>query len=208
MPTVDLKNWKNEVMGSMELADSVFNVPFKPHLIWEYVRYYQAGLRRGTASTKTRAEVSGSGNKLWRQKGTGRARMGSIRSPLWRKGGVVHGPKPRDYGMKMNKKQRRLALCVALSERLREGNLLVLDSMELEDHKTKHLAELLQNFGEPKKCLLVDTLEENQELKLASRNLPYVESMHPNGMNAYHVTRYPRILISQRAVKKLMEVLT
>src|ERR1700676_4674382 len=137
MPSVDVFDLNNQVVGSLDLADAVFGAPVNEHLIYEAVRHSQAARRRGTASTKTRHEVSGSGKKLWKQKGTGRARMGSIRSPLWRHGGTRHGPQPRDYSYKLPRKMLLGALRSALSAKLRDGELKVVQAFSLGDPKTK-----------------------------------------------------------------------
>src|SRR5271157_3615793 len=137
MPSVDVFDLNNEVVGTLELADDVFDAPMNKSLLYEAVRHSQAGKRRGTASTKTRHEVSGSGKKLWRQKGTGRARMGSIRSPLWRHGGTTHGPQPRDYSYRLPRKMVLGALRSALSAKLRDGELKVVNASTLENHKTQ-----------------------------------------------------------------------
>src|SRR5947209_3866569 len=144
MPSVDIINLQNQKVGSIELADSVFGAEINKDLIYEAVRHYQAGKRSGTAKTKTRHEVSGSGKKLWRQKGTGRARMGSIRSPLWRHGGTTHGPQPKDYSYKLPRKMLLGALRSALTAKLRDGELRVVQAFSLNDHKTKTLAKSLE----------------------------------------------------------------
>src|SRR5450759_4088533 len=136
MPSVDIFHLNNEVVGSLELADEVFGAPVNEHLLYEAVRHSQAGKRSGSASTKTRHEVSGSGKKLWRQKGTGRARVGSIRSPLWRHGGTTHGPQPKDYSYNLPKKMILGALRSALTAKLRDGELKVVQSFTFADHKT------------------------------------------------------------------------
>ena len=138
MPTVDVINLENKVVGSLELAAEVFGADVNEHLLYESVRHYMAGQRKGLASTKTRHEVAGSGKKLWKQKGTGRARMGSIRSPLWRHGGTTHGPQPRDYSYRLNKKMILGALRSALTAKLRDGELRIVDGFTLADAKTKN----------------------------------------------------------------------
>src|SRR5271157_2185129 len=156
MPNVDIIDLNNQKVGEIELADEVFAAEVNDALIYEAVRNYQAGQRRGTASTKTRHEVSGSGKKLWRQKGTGRARMGSIRSPLWRHGGTTHGPQPRDYSYKLPRKMLLGALRSALSAKLRDGELRIVQAFQLEDHKTKGMRAVLDVLGAPKTVLVVD----------------------------------------------------
>src|SRR5215471_8682907 len=156
MPSVDVVDLSNAVVGSLELADEVFNAPVNEALLYEAVRHSQAGARGGNAKTKTRHEVSGSGKKLWRQKGTGRARMGSIRSPLWRHGGTTHGPQPRDYSYKLPRKMLLGALRSALSAKLRDGELKVVKAFELNDHKTKTVANALKTLEATRKVLVVD----------------------------------------------------
>jgi large subunit ribosomal protein L4 len=208
MPVVPVRNLKGEIVGEITLSDRVFARPLNEALVWEAVRWFLAKQRAGTASTKTRGEVSGSGRKPWRQKGTGRARVGSIRTPLWRHGGTVHGPKPRDYSYTVPKKVRRAALAVVLSERLREGNLLVFDEFALPDHKTKHLAQVLAALGlGEKKTLLVDS-SENRNLQLASRNLPRVGLTSGHGLNIYEALYYETIAFSQAAIREVEAILS
>src|SRR5438045_139716 len=147
MATLDVKNLKNDVVGQIELDDRIFGVPLNKALIYDAVKAFRMNQRLGTVSTKTRGEVSGSGRKLWKQKGTGRARIASIRSPLWKGGGATHGPKPRPWETRLPKKMRRKALCSVLSERLREGRITVVDEFVLEDHKTKAFASALTGLG-------------------------------------------------------------
>lgn len=212
MPTVKVLNLENKAVGEMTLSDEVFGVEFNEALVHEAVRNFLANHRSGTASTKTRGEVSGSGRKLWRQKGTGRARIGSIRSPLWRKGGTVHGPKPRDWSYELPKKMRRGAIRSALSERLREGNLLIIDSFTVESPKTKEFAKVISNFGllsddkKPVKTLIVDSLE-NKNLILSSRNLPRVKVIDSNGLNIYDLLYHEKLLVSREAIEQLEQLL-
>src|SRR5580765_6750652 len=147
MPTVKLRNLKNKEVGEVQLSDAVFDAPFNEPLIHAAVRNFMANARQGTSATKTRGDVSGSGRKLWKQKGTGRARIASLRSPLWKGGGNVHGPQPRDWSYQMPKKMRRGALRSALSERLREGNLFVVDDISLKNPKTKEFLTELGSLG-------------------------------------------------------------
>jgi large subunit ribosomal protein L4 len=206
MPSIDVKNWLNETVETLELKDEVFGKPLNKHLLWHYVRIYLAHQRLGNAATKTRAEVSGSGKKLWKQKGTGRARIGSIRSPLWRHGGTVHGPQPRAYDLKINKKEKQEALRVALSKKLRDEGLWVLETLALDAPKTKELAAKLKVLGLEKKVLLVDG-KGNANLKLASRNLERVHCTYLDTLNAYDVLKYGKVLLSRDAVDKITEVL-
>jgi large subunit ribosomal protein L4 len=207
MAKVDVFDLKNNKVGELELADAVFNAPVNEHLLYESVRHYLAGLRRGTAKTKVRGEVEGSGKKLWRQKGTGRARMGSIRSPLWRHGGTVHGPVPRDYSYRLNRKMVLGALRSALSAKLRDGELKVVSGWTLADHKTKTMAEVLRNLQADRTVLLVNTNEANRNLELGSRNLPGVKLVATRDVTTYDLLAHKTVLMSEAAAKKLSEAL-
>ncbi len=207
MPVVKVKNLKNEVVGELALNDKVFGADLNKALIWEAIKEFRANGRRGTSATKTRGDVSGSGRKLWKQKGTGRARIASIRSPLWKGGGNVHGPQPRDWGYKMPQKQRHGAIRSALSERLREGGLLIVESFDLADHKTKQLAGALVTLGTSEThVLLIDSID-NRNLVLASRNLPTVKHTNGYGLNIYDILRHEQIVISKRAVEEVERIL-
>jgi large subunit ribosomal protein L4 len=206
MPTVEVKNLKNEVVGELELSDKVFSAPLNAALIYDAVRWFMAKQRAGTASTKTRGEVSGAGKKLWRQKGTGRARIGSIRSPLWRHGGTVHGPQPRDYAHALPRKMARGALRSALSEKLREGSLRVFDSLTLSSHKTKEFAKLLRDLGLARKTLVVDS-HDNHNLALASGNIPSVKLVGSREINIYDALYYQELVFSQAAIQELEQLL-
>src|SRR5271154_5665473 len=159
MPTVDIVDLNNQKVGQIELADEVFGAEVNQNLLYEAVRQYQAGTRAGTHKTKTRSEVAGSGKKLWKQKGTGRARMGSVRSPIWRHGGTVHGPQPRDYSYKLPHKMQLGALRSALSAKLRDGELKIISAFQLADHKTKNFTQTLGKLEATRKVLLVETGE-------------------------------------------------
>src|SRR3954453_12734816 len=174
MPTVKVRNLKNEEVGDLELSDAVFGAPFNEALVHAAVRNYMANARQGTSATKTRGDVSGAGRKLWKQKGTGRARIASLRSPLWKGGGNAHGPQPRDWSYGMPKKMRKGALRSALSERLREGNVVVLDGFSLDQPKTKDFLSSLGKLGIEGKTLIVDS-NENHNLILAARNVKRAE---------------------------------
>lgn len=206
MPNIDVKNWDNQVVGTLELPEEVFGKPLNRHLLWHYVRVYLAHQRQGNAATKTRAEVSGAGRKLWRQKGTGRARIGSLRSPLWRHGGTVHGPQPREYDLKVNRKEKQEALRQALSQKIRQESCWVLDTLALEAPKTKDLAGKLKKLGLDSKVLLVDG-KENGNLKLAARNMPAVHCEYLDSLNAYTVMKSGAVLFSRDAITKIAEVL-
>ncbi len=206
MPVVDVLDLKNEKVGQLELADSVFAAPVNEALLYESVRHYLACQRSGTAKVKTRSEVSGAGRKLWRQKGTGRARVGSIRSPLWRHGGTVHGPAPRDYSYKLPRKMQLGALRAALSAKLQDGELQVVSSFTLPDHKTKTVQSVLNAFSASKTVLLVDNSDDNK-LWLGSRNLPGVTLLASREVTPYHLLGHQRVLMSEAAAKKFSEAL-
>src|ERR1044071_7752746 len=159
MPVVKVKNLKNEEVGDLELSDEVFGAPLNKSLIYEAVKSYLANQRAGTSATKTRGNVSGSGKKLWKQKGTGRARIASIRSPLWKGGGNVHGPQPRDWSYRIPKKMRRGAIRSVLSERLREGGIIIVEDFELQSHKTKDFVAMLNGLGLERRTLIVDAID-------------------------------------------------
>lgn len=203
MPTVKVRNLKNEEVGEIELPDAVFGVELNEALIYAAVRNFLANQRAGTVATKTRGNVSGSGRKLWRQKGTGRARVGSIRSPLWKGGGNVHGPQPRDWSYTLPKKMRRGALRSALSERLREGNLIVVDGFSLDQPKTKEFVRAIAALGlDASKTLVVDSAE-NRNLVLAARNVERVKLVESAEVNIYDVLYHEKLLISRAAVEEL-----
>ncbi len=205
---IEVKNWGNEVVGQVELPEAVFEQEVSEHLVWEVVRAHLAGRRRGTHKTKERGEVAGSGIKPWKQKHTGRARAGSRRSPLWRHGGTVHGPRPRSYILKVNRKARRAALRGVLSQRVREGRLVVLDSMDLEVPKTHGFVERLGTLGlAGQKVLLVDGLD-NLNLHLASRNRPEVKLLDASSVSTYEVLNHRWLLVSEQALRNLSEVLS
>jgi len=206
MPSVDIVDLNNATVGSIELSDAVFGAEVNEALLYEAVRQYTAARRSGTAATKTRHEVSGSGKKLWKQKGTGRARMGSIRSPLWRHGGTVHGPQPRSYEYKLPRKMQLGALRSALSAKLRDGELKVIRAFELADHKTKSFVQVLGKLERRKTVLLVE-LGENNKLTLASRNLPGVKLVPTKDVNVYDLLAHQQVFVSETAAKKLSEAL-
>src|ERR1700716_1817693 len=184
MPVVDVVNLKGNKVGQLDLLDAVFGVKVNQHLLHEASRWYLRGLRRGTHKTKDKSEVSGAGRKLWKQKGTGRARVGSIRSPLWRHGGTVHGPRPRDYSYALPKKMLLGALRSALSAKLAEQKLTGVDAWALETPKTKALSVILGKLNHTKSALLV-AHGENRNLELASRNVQGVTLAAPSGLQPY-----------------------
>lgn len=206
MPTVDVVDLDNQKVGELELSDQVFDAPVKAALLYEAVRQHLASLRAGAAKTKTRREVSGSGKKLWRQKGTGRARVGSIRSPLWRHGGTVHGPAPRDYSYKLPRKVLLGALRSALSAKLRDGEMTVVRTFSLDDHRTKSVRAVLDRLEARKTVLLIDN-GENRNLSLGSRNLQGVTLIPSREVTVYDLLGHQRVLISEAAARKLSEAL-
>jgi large subunit ribosomal protein L4 len=205
---VEVKNWNNEVVGELELPDAVFAREVSEHLVWEVVRALQAARRSGTHKVKNRAEVVGTRTKPWKQKHTGRARAGSRQSPLWRHGGTVHGPQPRSYAVKTNRKVRRAALSGVLSQRLAEGRLVVLGSMELDQPKTRDVVGHLDTLGlAGEKVLLVDGME-NVNLYLATRNRPELKTLDARAVSAYEVLNHRWVVVSEPAVRALTEVLS
>jgi large subunit ribosomal protein L4 len=212
MPSVDIFDLRNQVVGSLDLADSVFGAEINEDLLYEAVRHSQAGRRGGNAKTKTRHEVSGSGKKLWKQKGTGRARVGSIRSPLWRHGGTVHGPVVRSYAYKLPRKMQLGALRSALSAKLRDGELKIIQQFDLPDHKTKSLATALRALETSRKVLLVDVISPAEEqasrnLELSSRNLEGVKLLPSREVTVYELLAHNQVLLSEAAARKFSEAL-
>ena len=206
MPTIDVVNLSNEKVGTLELSDAVFGAEINEALLWESVRHHMAARRSGSAKTKVRREVSGSGKKLWRQKGTGRARVGSIRSPLWRHGGTTHGPVPRSYDYKIPKKMLLGALKSALSAKLRDGEMTVVSEFALADHKTKTVHAALGKLNAATSCLLVD-LGGNRNLSLGARNIPHVKLVSSKDVTTYDLLGHNRVVFSESAARKLSEVL-
>ncbi len=204
--TVDVVNAQNEKVGSIDLRDEIFGGRIKTDLIHESVVRANAADRRGTHATKTRAMVSGSGKKPWRQKGTGRARVGEIRNPLWRKGGVVFGPQPRSYEFQIPKKVEKGALRAALSQKLRDGAVVVVDALSVGEIKTKAAVEMLRRLGVDGKALLVDVKPEDK-LLLSVRNIEGVRVLPSNRINARDVMNTRRIILTREALEKLQEVL-
>jgi len=203
---IAVKNLNNQQVREIEVPDAVFAYPYKEHLIHEAVRAYQSGLRAGTHKTKDRSEVSGSGKKLWRQKGTGRARTGDIRNPKWRKGGTVHGPVPRSHAKDLSVREKKNALKSALSQKAAESRILVLDTLELDNHRTKELLKRLGGLGIDGKALLVDSFD-NQNLILASRNERKLKTVDALGVNVYDVVDRGYLVVSEGALNRLVEVL-
>ncbi|BDG34201.1 50S ribosomal protein L4 [Saccharococcus caldoxylosilyticus] len=206
MPKVALYNQNGETIGEIELNDSVFGIEPNKYVLFEAVIMQRASLRQGTHKTKNRSEVSGGGRKPWRQKGTGRARQGSIRAPQWRGGGTVFGPVPRSYSYKLPKKVRRLAIKSALSSKVLENNIVVLDSLTLEAPKTKEMVKILNNLSVDRKALIV-TDDVNENVALSARNIPGVTVVTANGINVLDVLNHDKLVITKAAVEKVEEVL-
>lgn len=205
MAKVQIRNLKNKPVGELELDDAVFDYSASETLVWEAVRAFQAGRRKGTHKTKNRVDVRGGGGKPWRQKGTGRARVGSLRSPLWRAGGTVFGPRPRDYTQRFPRKKKRGAVRMVLSDKLRNEQIIVVEDLQLKSHKTRDFRALLKLFDLAGKVLVVD--DENRNLYLGSRNLPGIRMVPTSGVNVYDLLNCEHLVISRQAVEKLEETL-
>ncbi len=203
MASIDVVNLAGQKVGSLDLADEVFG-GINEALLWEAVKHYRAGQRQGPHATKNRKLVSGSGKKLWRQKGTGRARVGSIRSPLWRHGGTVHGPQPRSYDYQFPKKKLLGALRSALAAKLQDGKLVVVEAFDLKETKTKAVRQALDALNVEKTALLVEAgANENVNLELSARNIAGVEMLYGPEVHPYHLLRYDRVIFSRPALEKL-----
>lgn len=205
MPTVPVYNKDGQQVGELTLRDDIFGLQPNPHVLHQVVTAYLANQRRGTHDTKTRAEVRGGGRKPWRQKGTGRARQGSIRAPQWRHGGIVFGPHPRSYRTDVPRKLRRLALKQALSDKVQGGNFVVLDEYKLEKPRTKAVVQLLKNFGADR--ALIVTADGDITVYKSARNIPGVGAMRAQDLNTYQVLRSPKVIITKDAVAVVEEVL-
>jgi len=211
MAKIDVLDLTGKKVGSLELADEVFG-GVNEDLLWEAVKHYRSAHRAGTHATKNKKLVSGSGKKLWKQKGTGRARVGSIRSPLWRHGGTVHGPQPRSYDYQFPKRKLLGALRSALATKFADGKLTVVESLEVSSAKTKDMRKALDNLGAGKTSLIVSNLngdarEHNRNLLLSSRNLDGVELVSGSEVHPYHLLRYDRAIFSRSAIEQLQETL-
>jgi large subunit ribosomal protein L4 len=207
MATIDVHNLSGQKVGSMELADEVFGA-INEDLLWEAVKHYRAAQRAGTHATKNRKLVSGSGKKLWKQKGTGRARIGSIRSPLWRHGGTVHGPQPRSYDYAFPRKKLLGALRSALAAKLSDGKLVVVKAFDVKEAKTKEFRKVLDALKVETTAVIVEAPKvENQNLDRSARNLAGVELVRGNEVHPYHLLRYDRAVFSQAALEKLQSTL-
>ena len=206
MASIDIVDLNGKKTGTLELADEVFGA-VNEDLLWEAVKHYRAAHRAGTHATKNKKLVSGAGKKLWKQKGTGRARVGSIRSPLWRHGGTVHGPQPRSYDYQFPRKKLQGALRSALASKFADGKLTVVESFELEEAKTGVFREALDKLGVEKTALLVDGTKENRNLELSSRNVAGVELVAGSQVHPYHLLKYETAIFARAALEKLQDSL-
>ena len=204
MPQIDVYNQEANVVKTIELSDAVFGIEPNQQAIYDAVLVYQAGLRQGTHSTKTRAYVSGTGKKPYRQKGTGRARQGSTRAPQWKGGGVVFAPTPRDYSFKLNKKEKRAALKSALTSRVNEKKLYVIDELSMDAPKTKTFDAMLKALNLNKALVVLDEIDEN--VILSARNIPDVKTAQVNSINVFDILKYDSMLITKSAVETIEEV--
>lgn len=204
MASVTVYNTEGKKVGTLELNDSVFGVKINEHLIHKAVVSQLANKRQGTQSTKTRAEVRGGGRKPWRQKGTGRARQGSIRSPQWKGGGVVFAPKPRDYVVKMNRKEKAIAIKSALTSRVNADKFMVLDQFGFDEIKTKKMKEVLDNLKVNRALIVLDKKDDN--VALSARNLPNVRTILSNSISVYDILKYDNLIITKDAVAQIEEV--
>ncbi len=201
MPGLNVYDIENNKVSEIELSDSIFGVEVQEALIYEVVRMQMAARRRGTSSTKGRSDVSGGGRKPWRQKGTGRARVGTIRSPIWRGGGVTFGPKPRDYSFKVPKKVRKAALISALSMKAKEEKILILRDFPMEKIKTKKFKEVVNRFGLKSALFVLD--KSNPILEKSSRNIKEIKMMRTEGVNVYDLLKYDSLVLLEPAVKMI-----
>ncbi len=204
MATVAVYNIEGKEVDKLELSDNVFGVEINEHLVHLAVVSQLANGRQGTQSAKTRSEVSGGGRKPWRQKGTGHARQGSTRSPQWTGGGVVFAPKPRDYSMKMNKREKQIAIKSALTSKVQDSKLIVVDEFKLDEIKTSKFAQILDNLKAPK--ALVVTKDKDEKVVLSARNIPTVKTTMTNSINVYDILKYDSLVITKDAVAAIEEV--
>ena len=204
MANVSVYNMEGKEVGSIELNDAVFGVEVNEHLVHMAVVSQLANKRQGTQSAKTRSEVSGGGKKPWRQKGTGHARQGSTRAPQWTGGGTVFAPKPRDYSFKMNRKEKRAALFSALSSKIADNKIVVVDEFKLDEIKTKKFVEVMNNLKVNKALVVVE--EDNKNVVLSGRNIPTVKVEANNEINTYDVVKYDTLVVTKAAVEKIQEV--
>lgn len=204
MPTVNVLNTQGSIVGEIELSEEIFGAEINVPAMHAYVTAYNANQRQGTQSAKTRAEVSGGGKKPWRQKGTGRARQGSTRSPQWRHGGVVFAPKPRDYTIRVNKKVKRLAMKSALSSKVLDTDLIVFNELNLAAAKTKEMVKTLEAVKADKALIVLP--ESNETVERAARNIPGVKTTLVGTLNVYEILKYRKLILTEASVKKIEEV--
>lgn len=205
MPSAKVYDLSHNEVGEIQLSDAIFNVEMNAGLVHQAVVMQLASQRLGTHATKTRGMVRGGGKKPWKQKGTGRARAGSRRSPLWRGGGTIFGPHPREYGFSMPRKQRRLALKCVLSDKVKSGDLIVLDSLDFDAPKTKQVVKLLKDFSIEQKSLFI-TAESKENVERSARNIPGVKAIEALGLNVYDILYHDKLFITKDAVSKIEEV--
>ena len=205
MPKIDVYNVDGKKVSDVELKEEIFGIIPNENVVHSVVVNYLANQRQGTQSTKTRSEVSGGGRKPWRQKGTGRARQGSIRAPQWIKGGIALGPKPRTYTIKLNKKVKRVALRSALSSKVAENNIIVLDEINFSEIKTKNMVEVLKNLNLDTNALIV-LGDKNENVVRSAKNLPNVKTAYVNTINVYDIVKYNKFIVTQDAAHKIEEV--
>ena len=204
MPKVVLYNQSGSQVGELELSNNVFGVEDNQQAIYDTVVAERAAMRQGTQKAKTRSEVSGGGRNPWRQKGTGRARQGSIRSPQWRGGGVVFAPKPRDYSFKLNKKVKRLALKASFTTKVNDGKFVVVDEINLPEMKTKEMVKVLNNLNVNKSLVVLE--DANEKAVVAARNIPTVKTASVSTINVYDILKYDSVVVTKAAVEKIEEV--
>jgi len=204
MATVDVYNMKGDKTGSLDISDDIFDIKVNEHALHMAVVQYLANQRQGTKGTKTRSEVRGGGRKPWRQKGTGRARQGSIRSPQWTGGGVVFAPKARDYSVKLNKKQKRLALKSALSSKVQSGKFVVVDSLSMNEVKTKEMLQVCKNLNAENALVVLDSVDKN--VILSARNIPTLKTAGINTINVYDILKHDTFVVTKDAVAQMQEV--
>jgi large subunit ribosomal protein L4 len=206
MPKIDVYNTQNTKVSEIELDQGIFDDKVKEHLIYDMIRMQLANRRRGTASTKGRSEIRGGGRKPWRQKGTGRARAGTIRSPLWKGGGVVFGPKPRDFSIKLNKKMKKAAFRSVLTQKLREGDLIVLDELRLNETKTKAFLEVMATLGIDN--ALIVARDHDEKLFNSARNVPRVKVLPVEGLNVFDILKYKKLILLEPSLEKIEKAIS
>jgi large subunit ribosomal protein L4 len=206
MIEIEIRDINNNIVGKKEVPDIVFNNSASESVVHTAVVAYMANQRQGTHCTKTRSEVSGGGKKPWRQKHTGRARHGSIRSPLWRKGGIVFGPKPRDYYIQLPKQMKDTALFKALTMKYRDNEILLLDNLSLNRIKTKDMVEILKNLQLEESSVLIALPEKDEKVLLSARNIPYIGVVRAEDLNAYHVAMFDKVVFTVAGLDKLLSI--